>query len=148
MLIFRPHQREPRIVDLDAAPWIADVEFVLRGPAERVPGFLSIQHAGAVHRCVAFVLRDRANHPLNVAATIAWETRRCGATWEAPPPVWGPSGPMLYSSQNPSCGTDGVFLASRTGPSRFARSGAYPHRAPDAHSMNGPRGQRRGARFC
>jgi len=71
MLIFRPHQREPRVVDLDAAPWMADVEFVLRGPVERVPGFFSIQHTGAVHRCVAFALRDRADRPLNVAATIA-----------------------------------------------------------------------------
>jgi len=73
LLIFRPHQREPRIVDLDAAPWMADVEFVLRGPAERVPGFFSIQHVGAVHRCVAFALRDCVDRPINVAATIAWD---------------------------------------------------------------------------
>jgi len=73
MLIFRPHQREPRIVDLDAAPWMADVEFVLRGPVEKVPGFFSIQHDGAVHRCVAFALRNRASRSLNVAATIAWD---------------------------------------------------------------------------
>ena len=73
MLIFRPQQREPRIVDLDAAPWMADVECVLHGPAERVPGFFSIEHAGLVHRCVAFASRDRAREPLNVAATIAWD---------------------------------------------------------------------------
>jgi hypothetical protein len=34
MLIFHPHQPEPRIVDLDARPWMADVDFVLGGPAE------------------------------------------------------------------------------------------------------------------
>jgi hypothetical protein len=73
MLVFRPHQREPRVVDLDAAPWMADVEFVLRGPVERVPGFFSVQHAGAVHRCEAFALRERADQSLNVAATIAWD---------------------------------------------------------------------------
>jgi hypothetical protein len=73
MLIFRPHQREPKVIDLDARPWMADVEFVLGGPAEKVPGFFSIHHAGAVHRCVAFCLRDRADRSLNVAATIAWD---------------------------------------------------------------------------
>jgi len=71
MLIFRPHEREPRIIDIEARPWMADVEFALRGPVERVPGFFSIQHAGAVHRCVAFALRDRADRSTNVAATIA-----------------------------------------------------------------------------
>ena len=83
LLIFRPHQREPKIVDLDARPWMADVDFVLGGAAEKVPGFFSIHHAGAVHRCVAYALCDRANQSLNVAATIAWAPR-CGATW-----AWG-----------------------------------------------------------
>lgn len=34
MLIFRPHEREPKIVDLVARPWMADVDFVLGGPSE------------------------------------------------------------------------------------------------------------------
>jgi len=80
MLIFRPHQREPRVVDLEAAPWMRDVDFVLGGPAEKVPGFFYIEHAGSVHRCVALALRDRADRSLNVAATIAWMPR-CGDTW-------------------------------------------------------------------
>jgi hypothetical protein len=73
MLIFRPHEREPKIIDLEARPWMADAEFAPRGPVERVPGFFSIHHAGAVHRCVAFALRDRAGRSVNVAATIAWD---------------------------------------------------------------------------
>jgi hypothetical protein len=72
-LIFRPHQRKPRVVDLDASPWMADVDFVLGGPTEKVPGFFSIEHAGTVHRCVAFALRDRSDRSINVAATIAWD---------------------------------------------------------------------------
>jgi hypothetical protein len=39
----------------------------------KVPGFFSVHHAGAVHRCVAFALRDRADRSINVAATIAWD---------------------------------------------------------------------------
>ena len=73
MLIFHPHQRETRIVDLDARPWLADVEFALGGPVDKVPGFFSIQYDGAVHRCAAFALRNRASRSLNVAATIAWD---------------------------------------------------------------------------
>jgi len=55
---------------LTAAPWMADAEFALRGPVERVPGLFSVQHAGSVHRCDTYALRDRATRPLNVAATI------------------------------------------------------------------------------
>jgi hypothetical protein len=71
LLIFRPNQREPKVVDLDVRPWRADTDFVLGGAAEKVPGFLSIQYATSVHRCVALALRDRANQSLNISATIA-----------------------------------------------------------------------------
>jgi len=27
MLIFRPHERQPKIIDLEARPWMADAEF-------------------------------------------------------------------------------------------------------------------------
>jgi hypothetical protein len=50
-----------------------EVEVVVGGPFEQIPQFLSIEHDGALHRCVAFAPRNRAGRPVNVAATIAWD---------------------------------------------------------------------------
>jgi hypothetical protein len=74
VLIFRPRQREPRVLEFDAKPSIGEVERVGDGALEQVPGFFSIDHGGAVHRCAAFALRNREDQPLNVSATIAWDS--------------------------------------------------------------------------
>jgi hypothetical protein len=74
VLIFRPQQREPRILELYAKPSMGELESVGDDSFERVPGFFSIEHNGAVHHCVAFALRNRGDQPLNVAATIAWDS--------------------------------------------------------------------------
>jgi hypothetical protein len=74
VLIFRPRQREPRALEFDAKPSIGELEQVDDDAFERVPGFFSIEHGGAVHRCAAFALRNRGDQPLNVAATIAWDS--------------------------------------------------------------------------
>jgi len=73
ILIFQPHRREPQLVEFAGAPSIREVEVVVGGPFEQIPEFLSIEHGGALHRCVAFAPRNRAGRPLNVAATIAWD---------------------------------------------------------------------------
>lgn len=73
MLIFGPHRREPDVVEFTGAPSRRELEVVVGGPFEQIPAFFSIEHGGAIHRCVAFALRNRAGRPLNVAATIAWD---------------------------------------------------------------------------
>jgi hypothetical protein len=76
MVVFRPHEREPEVIDFAAEPSVAQVEAIIGGPLEQVPGFLSIEHDGAAHRCVAFgsLGSKRTGQPLNVGATIAWDS--------------------------------------------------------------------------
>jgi len=73
MLIFRPHRREPELVDSATPPSICEIEVVVGGPFEQMPEFFSIEHGGVVRRCVAFALQNRAGRTFNVAATIAWD---------------------------------------------------------------------------
>lgn len=73
VLTFQPYRREPELVEFANAPSIREIEVLVGGPFEQIPEFFSIEHGGAVHRCVAFALRNRAGRPLNVAATIAWD---------------------------------------------------------------------------
>lgn len=75
MLIFRPHEREPGVIEFVAEPSMAQVERIIEGPRERVPGFFSIEHVGTVRRCTAFGTfgKKKSDRPLNVAATIEWD---------------------------------------------------------------------------
>ena len=75
MLLFLPQARDAELKQFDVAPSMAEVEAVIGGALEQVPGFGSIDYAGSVCRCVALCRRDgkRLGLPLNVAATIMWD---------------------------------------------------------------------------
>lgn len=76
LLLYRPGERQPDVRDFAREPSLEEVERVIGGRPETVAGFLSIEHGGIVHRCVALADRDaRAkNAPLNVSATLLWDS--------------------------------------------------------------------------
>jgi hypothetical protein len=75
LLIFRPYEDLPIIGEFANEPDIAEVRAIVGGEPEPVPGFLSIEHDGVLHRCVALHDADgkRKGLPLNRAATILWD---------------------------------------------------------------------------
>ena len=76
LLLCRPYEREPKIARFAAEPEFSALRALIGGDLERVPGFFSIEHDGAVRRCVAFCDADgkRKGLPLNVTATILWDS--------------------------------------------------------------------------
>jgi len=76
LLLYRPGARQPDVRDFAREPSLAEMERTIGGLPEPVAGFLSIEHRGAVRRCVALAARDaRAkNAPLNVGATLLWDS--------------------------------------------------------------------------
>jgi hypothetical protein len=76
ILVYRPYERKPEVTEFATEPDLAMVEETVGGRIEQVPGFFSIDHDGVVRRCVAFCLKDGKlkNLPLNVAATILWDS--------------------------------------------------------------------------
>lgn len=58
MLVLRPHQREPEVIEFVAEPSVTELERIVGGPPEQVPGFLSIERDGVIHRCVALGSTD------------------------------------------------------------------------------------------
>jgi hypothetical protein len=75
MLIYRPRERKPHVLNFSTEPSVPEMEAILGGEIKRVPGFLSIEHQGVVHRCVALCAANSTGKrpPLNVAATILWD---------------------------------------------------------------------------
>lgn len=76
LLIFRPYESSPVISEFTSEPDIAEVRALVGGELAPVPGFFSIEHDGAVHRCVALCDGDgkRKGLPLNRAATVLWDS--------------------------------------------------------------------------
>jgi len=76
LLIFRPYQAAPAISEFAREPDIAEVHALVGGDVATVPGFLSIEHDGVLHRCVALHDADgkRKGLPLNRTATVLWDT--------------------------------------------------------------------------
>jgi hypothetical protein len=86
MLIFRPNNHEPEARAFTHAPDIGDLKDAIGGGwLEAVPGFASIEHDGALQRCVAFCdeegkLDYRSSgkaaskpDPVNSLATVLWD---------------------------------------------------------------------------
>jgi hypothetical protein len=75
MLLYWPHKRVAEVEHFDIEPSVADVEAILGGPLEQVPGFLTIEYQGVIYPCVALCSRaGKCNGmPLNIAATIQWD---------------------------------------------------------------------------
>src|SRR5207237_4520016 len=75
-IVFRPQQRETEVIGFETEPSMAEVERILEGPLEQVPGFLSIEVGGVVRQCVAFgsLASKQGDRPLNVTATIMWDS--------------------------------------------------------------------------
>jgi hypothetical protein len=76
LLVYRPGQRQPDVSDFALEPSLEEVASAIGGRPQTVAGFLSIEHRGAVHPCVAVADRDAKlkNAPLNVTATLLWDT--------------------------------------------------------------------------
>jgi DNA-binding NarL/FixJ family response regulator len=76
LLIFRPYQSSPAISEFTREPDIAEVRALVGGDLATVPGFLSIDHDGAVRRCVALHDADgkRKGLKLNRVATVLWDS--------------------------------------------------------------------------
>jgi hypothetical protein len=76
MLIYRPREPAPRMLKFATEPSLPEVEAILGGEIKQVPGFLSIEREGIVHRCVALCAKNGGDKkpPLNVAATILWDS--------------------------------------------------------------------------
>ena len=75
MLIYRPRERTPHVLKFASEPSTGEMEAILGGQFKNVPGFLSVEHEGIVHRCVALCAENGSDKkpPLNVAATILWD---------------------------------------------------------------------------
>jgi hypothetical protein len=76
LLIFRPYEEFPIIGEFANEPDIAEMRAIVGGEFAPVPGFLSIEHDGVIHPCVALQDADgkRKGLPLNRAATIMWDS--------------------------------------------------------------------------
>jgi hypothetical protein len=76
LLLYRPGKRQPDVRDFAREPRLDEVERAIGGRPETVAGFLSIEHGGVMHRCVALADRDAKakNAPLNVTATLLWDS--------------------------------------------------------------------------
>jgi hypothetical protein len=76
LLLYRPGERQPDVRDFAREPRLDEVERAIGGRPEAVAGFLSIEHAGVIRRCVALADRDakEKNAPLNVTATLLWDS--------------------------------------------------------------------------
>ena len=76
LLLFRPYLSSPDIAAFDVEPNIATMRLLLGGYFEPVPGFLTIEHDGVIHPCVALCRADSKRHglPLNRAATVLWDS--------------------------------------------------------------------------
>jgi hypothetical protein len=74
LLLYRPFEPKPEIIEFTAEPEFSELRALVGGDLEPVPGFFSIEHEGAVRRCVAFCDADgkRKGLPLNMTATILW----------------------------------------------------------------------------
>jgi hypothetical protein len=74
LLLYRPYEPKPEIIEFTAEPEFSELRALVGGDLEPVPGFFSIEHDGAVRRCVAFCCADgkRKGLPLNMMATILW----------------------------------------------------------------------------
>ncbi len=74
LLLYRPYEPKPEIIEFTAEPEFSELRALVGGDLEAVPGFFSIEHEGAVRRCVAFCDADgkRKGLPLNMTATILW----------------------------------------------------------------------------
>lgn len=54
MLIFLPYKREPEVRTFSRAPDVGDLQQAIGGGwLEKVPMFETIEHDGALHRCIA-----------------------------------------------------------------------------------------------
>jgi hypothetical protein len=76
LLVYEPTDYHPRSIPVDGPPGDAMLRQAVGGEIEDVPGFNSISHEGALHRCVAFC-NDRGKDlglPLNAWATALWHS--------------------------------------------------------------------------
>jgi hypothetical protein len=93
MLIFKPYTRDPEVRTFAHAPEVGDLrEAIGGGWLEKVPRFETIEHDGALHRCVALCDEEskldyrtsgkaaRRPDPINSWATVLWHRalRRIG----------------------------------------------------------------------
>jgi hypothetical protein len=93
MLIFLPNTRQPEVREFSRPPDIGDLKDAIGGGwLEKVPKFETIEHDGALHRCVALCDEEAklefrtsgkgesAPDPANSWATILWDRalRRAG----------------------------------------------------------------------
>ncbi len=76
LLIYRPFQESAAISGFTHEPDIPELGALVGGELATVAGFLSIEHDGVVHRCVALHDADgkRKGLPLNRTATVMWDS--------------------------------------------------------------------------
>lgn len=94
LLIFRPGKMAPDVKEIDFAP-LSELDRlqVLKdgiggGYIEAVPYFLTIEHAGELHRCIAFCDEDGKRKQLdhNIAANEHWRRAMRRAAGCSPDP--------------------------------------------------------------
>lgn len=75
MLIFKPGQLAPQIIELDHRPELDDLKKYIDGYLELVPGFRSIVHYNVVMDCIVFCDEDgkRKRLEVNNIATVLWD---------------------------------------------------------------------------